>query len=188
MGLPAAIAALTLTAAAGGVTNYVQAREQAKSARKASASAREAAATQKRQLGDQASVEREKQIRQARAIQARALVSAAESGFSIQSGDVDALLAAIDSDAALNLDIIDQNLASNQALVDSRAQASIAEYESRTTSPLLSAFQGTLGGATTGFALIAGANALSDRAGVVGSSNPGLAPETQRMQAANSVR
>lgn len=156
----AAIAAAVLAGGlglTGAATNYVQAQQRNRSIRRASDSARQAASVQQKQLGDQADVEAERAIRQSRAIRARALVTAAGSGFDVGSGDVDALLGAIGSDTELNMGIIRQNEENSLDMVRSRLDAQLAELASGKSSPFLSAFSGLLQGAQTGFSLTSGA-------------------------------
>ena len=149
MGIEAAAAALAIGAVTG-ASNYYQASQRNKSLRSAEDSARNAASVQQKQLVSQSETEREKAIRQARAIRGRALVSAAESGFALDSGDIDALLNAINSDAEINLNILRDNTKNSTELVQSRLAAQLAEYNGQTTSPFSSAFSGAIGGVGSG--------------------------------------
>ncbi len=164
MGVEAAIALPLLLGAAGAGTSYIKAQEQNKAARKSANSTRQASIVQTKQLADQASLDREKSLRQARATRARALTIASASGFEIGSSDIDSLLAAITGDANTNLDIIETNRQNNTALVQSRRDAELASISSRTSSPFLDAFSGLFGGAQIGFGIGSGINQITDRA------------------------
>jgi len=158
------IALPLLLSAAGAATSYIGAAQQEKQAKKAQKSTKQAAAVQTTQLNDQAALERAKALRQSRAIRARALVSAASSGFGTDSGDVDQLLQALASDTEINLDVIDQNRDNNVALVNSRKDAELASIRAKESSPFLDAFTGLFGGAQLGLGIQSGIDGINDRA------------------------
>jgi len=158
------IALPLLLAGAGAATSYVQAEQQNHAAKKAEASTKQAAIVQTKQLADQAGLDREKSLRQARATRARALTIASGSGFEIGSSDIDSLLAAITGDANTNLGIIETNRQNSTALVQSRRDAELASIQSKESSPFLSAFTGLFGGAQLGLGIDSGINQISDRA------------------------
>ena len=166
MGAEAALAGVLLAAGAGvgAVSNVVQNQQKKKDADKAKSSAANAAAIQSKQVQQQAALERQKALRVSQITRARAVASAAESGFAVDSGDVDALLDSIASDAGINLGVIDQNRQNSLDLIESRRQAEFAQLDSTVENPFPYALIGGLGGVATGLSLVQASDAIGDAA------------------------
>lgn len=147
------VALMAGMALAGGAASYTQAQQRNRAARRSIQSSREAASVQTRQVTAQAGQERENRIRQARLVQARALAAAGESGFSTDSGDVGAILGAIQTDTGTDLSNLATNRNNSLDYIQSQLEARIAEARGQQSNLLMSGFTGALGGLSTGLSL-----------------------------------
>ena len=152
-----AILALGAAAAAAGTSaysSYASAEQQNDAAKRSMESVARGAAVQQKQLLSAADVERDKRISEERAITGRLRVAMGEAG--VMGGSYDALQRQVDWDTARSLDILNTNLLSQQELVQSGAQANLAQLSGSYHSPVLGAFLGGMQGAQSGLAIAKG--------------------------------
>ena len=140
---------------AGTATSAMQARAQNAAAARSAKAAQKAADVKRDQLEKQAAVERKKQQNLSAQIRGRLAVSAAASGAGF-GGSYDALMVQTDTDEAMNLGILEDNLASNRAMVDSGLEADLASISGHTSNTLLAAFNGGIQGLSAGLSIARG--------------------------------
>lgn len=156
------VAAVTALGLLGGVSAYESSRQQNKAAKRSADSARRSAAVQSTQERAKADQDRQRQLAERRRVQAAVLASAADTGFSTTSSDVDSILTGYRLVTEDAIGTIDDNLRSNLAFVDSQLESSLAIADSRRTNSLFSGFSGVMQGATTGLTLAEGFGSLGE--------------------------
>ena len=158
---PAATAAAAAATATAGTSAYA-ARQQNKSIGAGMEAQARAAEINQRQLALQAGQQQQERIDEANQLAARIRVARGEAGVGL-GGSTAAAVRQVDFDAARDLDTIDMNLLMGVSRVRTGTEAQMAQLESQTQNPLISAFLGGLQGASYGLQLGEGIHQLRER-------------------------
>ncbi len=135
-----------------GVQSASAARQQNRAIRRSQESAREAAEVQVTQVTEQNAVERLRRLRESAQLRGRLRVAAGGSGFTT-SGSFARVEQQIDTDLNLNLGILENNLSNDINAIQSGLNVQTATLQGGVSNPLVSAFTGILGGASTGLSI-----------------------------------
>lgn len=143
-----------------GLTSASAARQQNRAIRRSQESAQRAASVQTRQVTQQNQVEKLRRLREAGQLRGRLRVAAGGSGFTT-SGSFARIEQQIDTDLNLNLGILENNLSNNINAIQSGLDVQTAGLQSGVSNPLVSAFTGLLGGASTGLSIVSAGQQIS---------------------------
>lgn len=142
-----------------GITSASAARQQNRAIRRSQESAARAAQVQTRQVTQQNEVERLRRLRESAQLRGRLRVAAGGSGFTT-SGSFARIEQQIDTDLNLNLGILENNLSNNINAIESGLEVQTSNLQAGVQNPLVSAFTGLLGGASTGLSIVSAGQQL----------------------------
>lgn len=148
---PLVIGLAAAGAAAGAGVSAIQAQKQNKAISRAKEAQRTAAGVQEKQVAAQTANERRQLLLRQQQIEGSTAVAAGASGIDL--GDFSPLNRQIETDAGLNLDILNQNLANTIASITSSLGANISGLNAQKSDIGLSAASGGIGGFTTGLSI-----------------------------------
>lgn len=152
-----AIGTSVTSAGAMGAMSYINAENQNSSAKKQAEATNKATEAQQKQLVEQAALEKQKRVSEAQQIRSKLRVASGESGVALASAERQAGF-----DLSLNLNVLNDNLENQLALVRSQGQADLAALEGRYQNTLLSTLTGGLQGAATGLAITNAVSGIGD--------------------------
>jgi len=137
LGTKVALTGMALSAGTAGYQGYAQNKATTDAASRAAAAQNDAIAVGQEQVGDQASLEKQKVFDEAQQLKSRIRVAAGESGMGTGSGTAKALTRQADFDTAKNFQIIGRNKKNNIKAIRSGGKARIAGLERPSRNPLL---------------------------------------------------
>lgn len=142
-------------AAAGAASAGYSANAQNVAAKRTKTAAMRTATVRAAQVNSAADLEKLKTIRRSEQIRGRLRLAGGEAGLA-DYGSLDALSQQNDLDTGLNLNVLNTNRDNTQNLIGSELGSELSRLSSGYRNPLLSGFEGVLGGASQGLQLGAG--------------------------------